>query len=601
MKIFGKFKRCLTVSAALIIMTASLSAANWDNLPVKNVNGRYYHYYSVQPHETVYALSKRFGIEASQIVKLNPSAAEGIRAGEEILIAVADKKAVEKAGKDTKNATALSAAPGPDEYLVKKEETAYGVSRRFNISLEEFYALNPSARNGLKEGQIVKIKGRGTPVIASAASSQKGSSTSRRHTIAEHETLYQIARDNGVSLTELLEANPGLDAARYEIGTVITIPAAKTVPTSVTLAEEVKAPVVKSNSSDTLRIAVVLPFNVGAEAKHNLSMVEFYRGFLLAVDSMRNYGQPLKILTYDTKDSDESFDQIIALPELKAANVIIGPSNSQHLNVLNEFGQANGIPVINVFNNRDLSFQVNPFAIQTALPRGDMYNRAADAFISGFGDYTPVFLISNDGRKDKTEFIDIVKEQLGKKGRSFKEIGYTGKLDVELLTLNLPDGGKYAFLPSSSHRDEFEKIEEALTAYKGKRENTQEVIVWGYPEWLANTSNYAKMHELDCYIYSRNDQPEPYQSEQLNSDYLTWYGPHMLTAFPRRAYMGFDTGMFILNALRDNGKIGTSGNIYSGITMPIQLTRFNNKGGYYNDKLLMINMAPGEIISKRNI
>lgn len=601
MKIFGKFKRCLTVSAALIIMAASLSAANWDNLPVKNVNGRFYHYYSVQPHETVYALSKRFGIEASQIVKLNPSAAEGIRAGEEILIAVADKKAVEKAGKDTKNATTLSAAPGPDEYLVKKEETAYGVSRRFNISLEEFYALNPSARNGLKEGQIVKLKGRGTPVIASAASSQKVSSTSRRHTIAEHETLYQIARDNGVTLTELLDANPGLDAARYEIGTVITIPAAKTVPTSVTLAEEVKAPVVKSNSSDTLRIAVVLPFNVGTEAKHNISMVEFYRGFLLAVDSMRNYGQPLKILTYDTKDSDESFDQIIALPELKAANVIIGPSNSQHLNVLNEFGQANGIPVINVFNNRDLSFQVNPFAIQTALPRDDMYNRAADAFISGFGDYTPVFLISNDGRKDKTEFIDIVKEQLGKKGRSFKEIGYTGKLDVELLTLNLPDGGKYAFLPSSSHRDEFEKIEEALTAYKGKRENTQEVIVWGYPEWLANTSNYAKMHGLDCYIYSRNDLPEPYQSEQLNSDYLTWYGPHMLTAFPRRAYMGFDTGMFILNALRGNGKIGTSGNIYSGITMPIQLTRFNNKGGYYNDKLLMINMAPGEIISKRNI
>lgn len=601
MKIFGKFKRCLTVSAALIIMAASLSAANWDNLPVKNVNGRFYHYYSVLPHETVYALSKRFGIEASQIVKLNPSAAEGIRAGEEILIAVADKKAVEKAGKDTKNATTVSAAPGPDEYLVKKEETAYGVSRRFNISLEEFYALNPSARNGLKEGQRVKIKGRGTPAAASAASSQKGSSTSRRHTIAEHETLYQIARDNGVTLTELLDANPGLDAARYEIGTVITIPAAKTVPTSVTSAEEVKAPVVKSNSSDTLRIAVVLPFNVGTEAKHNISMVEFYRGFLLAVDSMRNYGQPLKILTYDTKDSDESFDQIIALPELKAANVIIGPSNSQHLNVLNEFGQANGIPVINVFNNRDLSFQVNPFAIQTALPRDDMYNRAADAFISGFGDYTPVFLISNDGRKDKTEFIDIVKEQLGKKGRSFKEIGYTGKLDVELLTLNLPDGGKYAFLPSSSHRDEFEKIEEALTAYKGKRENTQEVIVWGYPEWLANTSNYAKMHELDCYIYSRNDLPEPYQSEQLNSDYLTWYGPHMLTAFPRRAYMGFDTGMFILNALRGNGKIGTSGNIYSGITMPIQLTRFNNKGGYYNDKLLMINMAPGEIISKRNI
>lgn len=598
MKIFSNIKRLAAASAAMIILAASLSAANWDSLPVKNVNGRSYHYYTVQPQETVYALSKRFGVETSQIVSLNPSASGGLRAGEEILIAPADRQpaATERQAVSTPTP---SQSVGPDEYLVKKEETAYGVSRRFNISLEEFYALNPSARNGLKEGQIVKIKGRGTPVTATQTSAPKGSPTSRRHTIAEHETLYQIARDNGVSLTELLDANPGLDAARYEIGTVITIPAS----TVAAAASETIAPatVAAAGNSDTLRIAVVLPFNAGTDGKHNTSMVDFYKGFLIAVDSMRNFGRPLKILTYDTKDSDEEFDQIISVPELKSANVIIGPSNSQQLNVLNEFGQANGIPVVNVFNNRDLSFQVNPFAIQAALPRDEMYDRAADAFISGFGDYTPVILVSNDGRKDKTEFTDIVKEKLGKKGRQFKEIGYTGKLDIELLTLNLPAGGKYAFLPASSHRDEFEKIEEALTEYKGKRDNPMEVIVWGYPEWLANTSSYAKMHELDCYMYSRNDLPEPYQSEQINSDYLTWYGPHMLTAFPRRAYMGFDTGMFILKAFRDNGKIGVSGTVYSGITMPIQLNRFNNKGGFYNDKLLMINMAPGEIISKRNI
>lgn len=598
MKIFSNLKRHLTASAAMIILAATLSAANWDNLPVKSVNGRYYHYYSVQPHETVYALSKRFGIEASQIVKLNPSAADGLRAGEEILIAVADKKAVEA----SKKSAASAASAGPDEYLVKKEETAYGVSRRFNISLEEFYALNPSARNGLKEGQIVKIKGRGvaTTAPASTTSTPRGSSESRRHSIAEHETLYQIARDNGITLTELLNANPGLDPARYEIGTVITIPAASAATSKPTESAAENTVPVFSRSSDTLRIAVVLPFNVEPDARHNNSMVEFYRGFLLAVDSMRNFGQPLKILTYDTKDTNEGFDQIISAPELKMANVIIGPSNSQHLNVLNEFGLANHIPVINVFNNRDLSFQVNPYAVQTALPRDEMYDRAAEAFISGFGDYTPVFLISNDGRRDKTEFTDIVKEKLGKKGRSFKEIGYTGKLDIELLTLNLPSGGKYAFLPASSHRDEFEKIEEALTEYKGKRDNPMEVIVWGYPEWLANTSNYAKMHELDCYMYSRNDLPEPYQSEQINSDYVTWYGPHMLTAFPRRAYMGFDTGMFVLKSLRDTGKFGASEVIYSGITMPLELTRFA-KGGFFNNKLLMINMAPGEIISKRNI
>ena len=46
-----------------------------------------------------------------------------------------------------------------------------------------------------------------------------------------------------------------------------------------------------TDSNNKVTIAVALPFNLDKKDKHNKPMVEFYRGFLLAIDSMRNTGR----------------------------------------------------------------------------------------------------------------------------------------------------------------------------------------------------------------------------------------------------------------------------------------------------------------------
>lgn len=643
---------------ALIGLCISINASELSSLPLKVVNGVSYHTYIVKQHETIYALSKRFGVEESEIFRLNPGARDGLKTGQELLLPASEKQVASKAS---------------ETYVVKKQETAYGISKRFGLSLEEFFALNPSARDGVQEGQTVIVSRQAKlPATEKKAIEKKPAATvapaagGKQHKITEHETLYQIARNNNISLAQLLQANPTLDAAHYSAGTTIIIPASAETSTDPAHNTDPIAPATPATTTpavansytvkagDTfygiasrhgidvnqlrqanpgievlqegmtltlpeacaetpattapaatapkeITIAVVLPFQAEQKAKHNKNMVEFYRGFLLAVDSMRNVGQPIRILTYDTNATDEGLTTILENSELKTAMAIVAPDNAEHIARLNEYGKAHGINVLNVFNNRDTAYITNSYAMQAAIPRETMYDRAAKAFVESFVDYTPVFLINNDGRKDKVEFIDVVREQLRNAGRSYKELKFNGTLTSEFLAANLDASKKYAFLPASSHKDEFEKIVEPLKAYKDTRDFQSEVIVWGYPEWLANRAAFPKMHELDSYIYSRNDYPETFTTEQVNNGYAKWFGPNMLTSYPRRAYMGFDTGMFLLKSLSVNGGDFSKYSPYtSGLTMPMTFRRSPN-GGWYNNELLMINLAPGEVMSKRTI
>ena len=69
------------VTGALLFV--SLAATALD-LPVRTINGRQYYYYEVRNRETVYGLSKRLGVTREEIVRYNPSMADGLKRGAKI-------------------------------------------------------------------------------------------------------------------------------------------------------------------------------------------------------------------------------------------------------------------------------------------------------------------------------------------------------------------------------------------------------------------------------------------------------------------------------------------------------------------------------------
>ena len=104
------------------IMGGALGAVALD-LPTRTVNGSVCYYYEVQPKETVYNLTRRFGLTKAQIIQYNPTVADGLRAGQTLYF---PKDEVDRiAGQSMPSAPApTTSAPRPsvNSHLVKKYE-----------------------------------------------------------------------------------------------------------------------------------------------------------------------------------------------------------------------------------------------------------------------------------------------------------------------------------------------------------------------------------------------------------------------------------------------------------------------------------------------
>lgn len=101
-------------------------------------------------------------------------------------------------------------------HTVAKGDNAYNIARKYGISLDEFYKLNPAAKSGnLKIGDKVTVKN-GPAASASSAVSYI--------TVQSGQTLYGLLRQYKISEAELRKLNPGLES-NLKIGDRIALPA----------------------------------------------------------------------------------------------------------------------------------------------------------------------------------------------------------------------------------------------------------------------------------------------------------------------------------------------------------------------------------------
>lgn len=118
-------------------------------------------------------------------------------------------------------------------HTVTKAQTAYGISRLYNISMNELYESNPEAQQGLSIGQKLYFPVKGEvlqqePVLTDTVSDKN----SIMHTVETGETLYSIARKYGVPAKDVIAANPGGTLA---LGSKVKVPLKNVVKDDVVL------------------------------------------------------------------------------------------------------------------------------------------------------------------------------------------------------------------------------------------------------------------------------------------------------------------------------------------------------------------------------
>lgn len=608
---FSRFNAIVALMGASALI--SLQAAVKD-LPVKKVNGRLYHYYEVPAKETVYSLCYKLDIPKDEMIKHNPAVADGLRAGMTLFFPVEGQE--ESTGQTTSRVIT---------HKVAKGETIFGIAHKYGITTDEVIAQNPVLKNGLKAGQTLQISVAGpaeesaakaAPEASAASASAPAQQTEMRgYIVKKKETFYSIAVANGLSVAALEAANPGVTSLKE--GQVLNIPTAVPVTGDKNVADNGGVPAPDKVADGTVAvepeaaqdeltapaqaqatsIAVMLPFMLNEEtlSKNAARYTEFYKGFLLAVDSLRNSGTPIHVTAYDTEGSVLKVREAITDSTFRKHNAIIAPDNASQLAILAEYGKNNGVKVFNTFIVRDDSYLTNPAVMQGNLPSANMYRKAIDALMERLAYSTPVFLTLKGEKCDKADFVADLRRTLDAKGKTYMDIEVDGRLTSSDLKA-LPADGNYMFIPATGRQADLNKMMPGIIEWRDQAV-TPTVRLFGYPEWTTfRGETLENMHNLNTTVYSRfYTDEESARTAAVDAKYKHWYGSKMENAVPRQGLLGFDTGMFLIPYIVK----GEGG--YDGVQNGYFFTSPGEGAGAYNDALYFVTFRPGKVIEKARI
>ena len=138
------YSRGLRKGERLLIPAASNNTGNTNTNIGNTLPGT--QQYTVKAKETKFGIARKFGISIAELEDLNPDLGESLKVG--TILIIPDKTVIENAEIDEENFK---------YYEVKPKEGYYRLKVKFGLSEEEIIALNPYAKDGLKDGMILKL------------------------------------------------------------------------------------------------------------------------------------------------------------------------------------------------------------------------------------------------------------------------------------------------------------------------------------------------------------------------------------------------------------------------------------------------------------
>lgn len=164
-------------------------------------------YYTVKAGDTLYGISRKFGMSLSQLVSVNGISASSL---------IVPGQTLRVAGGETTSTvvktTAATSRTSGGNYLVQPGDTLYSIARRSGMSLNSLLTLNGLSQSSvIYPGQSLTISQSDSRVATKSSYTAKplasGVSTSGTYTVQAGDTLYGIARRSGMSLNTLLSLN----------------------------------------------------------------------------------------------------------------------------------------------------------------------------------------------------------------------------------------------------------------------------------------------------------------------------------------------------------------------------------------------------------
>ena len=335
-----------------------------------------------------------------------------------------------------------------------------------------------------------------------------------------------------------------------------------------------------------IRVGVMLPLhNINGDGKR---MIEYYRGILMACDSLKQSGISVDIHAWNAAE-DADIIQILHDNDAARCDIIFGPLYSKQMQAISDFVQRNDIRLVIPFSINAPQLLTNPNIFQIWQSPTNVTTSSIDRYLENFKDYHPVFIDCNDSTSKKFPFTSGLRRQLDNRGIVYNITNL--KSSEEQFSKAFSRTQKNIVILNTGRSQElgvaFAKLNGLLL-----KEPTLEISMFGYTEWLSYTRTHLEnFYKYNTYIPSAfHYNPLTPQTQRLEQKYRWNFHSDMQHALPRFALTGFDHAFFFLKGLHKYGKSfnGAAGMFgYPPVQTPLMFERLGN-GGFQNRSVSLV-------------
>ena len=395
--------------------------------------------------------------------------------------------------------------------------------------------------------------------------------------VKKKDTIYGIARKYNLTEEELANANPEMKASGYVLKAddFIFIPFASSnvVKSSTNTKATAKATV----QGKTVKVGIMLPLH--RLDGDGLRMTEYYRGFLMACDSLREQGISVDVHAWNVAATDD-ITRVTADPAAARCNIIFGPLYSSQVHGLAEFCRARDIKMVIPFSisGDDVSLYSQIYQVWQSPDR--LTNSAIDYYLKTFPRAHAVFVDSNDKTSKKGNFTFGLRQRLEASSQRYGITNLTSS--TEAFEKQFSSTEPNVVIINTARSPELTVLLGKLQTLRALKPGLR-ISLWGYTEWLMYLGiNKEKFHQFDTYIpttffYNSYDE----RTRRFEVSYRNWFHTDMQQALPRFAITGYDQAQFFLRGFANYGKNfkgGAEQNAYRAMQSPLSFKQISTAG-----------------------
>lgn len=537
------------------------------------VKGKNYYEHNVEAGNTLWGLQRMYGIDAETIVAENPELKDGIKVGQKLLIPRITSAPIE--------ADVIS------EYKVKNSETLYGLSKKFNTTVDRLIELNPELSEGLKKGQSIKVPGEYKDEIQTTETEIKNveeeeevipnpfiieteqtdgtketvkitySDSTIRHSVLAHETMYSISKRFMVSMDEIMKKN-GLTSSSVKEEQILIIPVKSE---RIQLVEFKKVPdhianmgkeITDMAKKDEYTIALFLPFFLEygpgySEYVANLS-AQFYMGAMLAVDTLEAKGLNAKIHVFDTRNDSITIAKLLQNSIFDKVDLVIGPLLGDKVNQVATFCKSKDIRMVCPVTSDSDVLEGNPYFFSAVPSNITLMKGLAKYMVSNYSKDNIVLIKPTD--KKSLPMYEAFR-------KTFNETPFNGtrphlvEATIESFSTYIKRGVNTRFVVPSIDKSTAMKFMNNLnrSAFRSKADD---LFVYGTKEWV----NFTDINNVYKNKYNFHF-PSPNHLDYFEDNVVALnrvYRSKYKTDISKMAVQGYDVLLYFSSNFFLNGK-----------------------------------------------